>query len=788
MSSKTQATSRSPGKNGLNTTPALVHDVLRSPGRPLSPQARDFFEPRLARTFGGGPVNASTRQPQSALRVREASDRYEKQATEVALGTRTRESHHPVSAQRLDLSQVRIHNDERAAESARAMGARAFTVGHQIVFGSGQYSPRSGAGLALLGHELAHVAQQSRGMLPGPSIQRLGIFETIGVFLGLVEGNFSDDELKDYLNKVTTTQKIEDKFDSDNKARAIVRKWKAGDAKFQLTGAQKLLLIREMDTGYVGKADQNGILDLLERADNGDLRIIFGGGGMNPQALSNDFSGAEKKRLESFYGARFRGGKAALLGGNVDPAGASPQVAPTFPYNRNIFQAKLAGPYTVDEILNDVKALSSTDRDEALKDFGKERTRLNRLAADTIDKYNAENDPVKKTALEHQIRDLRLSQRKIDLILQPTFKDIAVAEDAPTLEAGTHLPSVAEKTQIGEALKPDLKTSVGGAVLPFQEKLPGETKNYEEKLREMTPGMITRYFNEMVVGRGTAEHADPAKVHPLSEFERIGNRSKKETDAVFGSYKSGPPLKADKPAQGGRPAQRGNIHDLFADTQKQLSRMSAAQKKQMAKNLMSYFFQTDTDVQALNRAHNADPKFTPPNPEATMENNVADDTVSHPNEVKRLNEIDRGWDASAGGGEINLQIFKKDTPDKDRDFLWDMFQTVIHEYLHTLAHPNYNAFAASFGEASNQFNTLVEGVDSLLDEVVWANVAPRVDDPALRADVEGPTYSALPPIVVKPASRRRYPSYTQAIKLVNVVGIRNLYAAYFLGDVDKIKT
>jgi hypothetical protein len=41
---------------------------------------------------------------------------------------------------------------------------------------------------------------------------------------------------------------------------------------------------------------------------------------------------------------------------------------------------------------------------------------------------------------------------------------------------------------------------------------------------------------------------------------------------------------------------------------------------------------------------------------------------------------------------------------------------------------------------------------------------------------------------VKPASRRRYPSYTQAIKLVNVVGIRNLYAAYFLGDVDKIKT
>jgi hypothetical protein len=40
---------------------------------------------------------------------------------------------------------------------------------------------------------------------------------------------------------------------------------------------------------------------------------------------------------------------------------------------------------------------------------------------------------------------------------------------------------------------------------------------------------------------------------------------------------------------------------------------------------------------------------------------------------------------------------------------------------------------------------------------------------------------------VLPASRRRYDSYAQAVRLVSIVGIRNLYAAYFLGDVTKIR-
>jgi hypothetical protein len=59
-----------------------------------------------------------------------------------------------------DFSHVRIHADSRAAEATNAVGALAYTTGHQIVFGAGQYNPGTVAGKELLAHELTHVVQQ----------------------------------------------------------------------------------------------------------------------------------------------------------------------------------------------------------------------------------------------------------------------------------------------------------------------------------------------------------------------------------------------------------------------------------------------------------------------------------------------------------------------------------------------------------------------------------------------------------------------------------------------------
>jgi|GEM_PF-6466893 len=59
-----------------------------------------------------------------------------------------------------DFSRVRVHDDHKAAESARAINARAFTLGQDVVFGTGGYSPQTFTGRKLLAHELAHVVQQ----------------------------------------------------------------------------------------------------------------------------------------------------------------------------------------------------------------------------------------------------------------------------------------------------------------------------------------------------------------------------------------------------------------------------------------------------------------------------------------------------------------------------------------------------------------------------------------------------------------------------------------------------
>jgi hypothetical protein len=89
--------------------PAIVHEVLRSPGQPLDSKTRGFFEPRFQRDF----------------------------------------------------SDVRIHADAPAAESARSINALGYTVGRDVVFAQGRYSPGTDDGRRLIAHELAHVVQQA---------------------------------------------------------------------------------------------------------------------------------------------------------------------------------------------------------------------------------------------------------------------------------------------------------------------------------------------------------------------------------------------------------------------------------------------------------------------------------------------------------------------------------------------------------------------------------------------------------------------------------------------------
>jgi len=102
---------KSSGAPTPNEAPPIVHEVLRSPGQPLDPATLAFFEPRFGCDFSG----------------------------------------------------VRVHSDNKASDSTRAVNAVGYTVGSDIVLDSRRYAAQTTAGRRLLAHELTHILQQSSG-------------------------------------------------------------------------------------------------------------------------------------------------------------------------------------------------------------------------------------------------------------------------------------------------------------------------------------------------------------------------------------------------------------------------------------------------------------------------------------------------------------------------------------------------------------------------------------------------------------------------------------------------
>lgn len=68
-----------------------------------------------------------------------------------------------------DFSDVRVHDDGAAHDSAKAVNAHAYTVGSNVVFQRDKYDPSSADGKVMLAHELTHVVQQRSGPVDGSS-------------------------------------------------------------------------------------------------------------------------------------------------------------------------------------------------------------------------------------------------------------------------------------------------------------------------------------------------------------------------------------------------------------------------------------------------------------------------------------------------------------------------------------------------------------------------------------------------------------------------------------------
>lgn len=149
----------------LDQAPPIVYEALRGPGQPLDTATRDFMEPRFGYDFSQVSTRAQGGASATAgLAISAPDDVAERNAEQTAGHIMSQAA--PLIDARQDFSGVRIHTDARARASAQAIGALAYTVGNDIVFGAGQFAPGTAKGRHLLAHELTHVAQQGAIVRP----------------------------------------------------------------------------------------------------------------------------------------------------------------------------------------------------------------------------------------------------------------------------------------------------------------------------------------------------------------------------------------------------------------------------------------------------------------------------------------------------------------------------------------------------------------------------------------------------------------------------------------------
>lgn len=712
-----------------------------------------------------------------------------------------------------DFGAVRIHDHAAAVGAASDLSATAFTVGEDIVFGSGGYDPSTAEGRHLLAHELAHVVQQrSSGPGAGERLHRRSVFESIGILLGLAEGTWSDQELHGYLDALTTKGKIDGSYDADNKARAVVRRWKQASPGFDLLGAQKALLIDEMLDGPTTGDDEECILDLLELSDASDLRTVFADAQKRMAALDSDIDGDNHDRLDAFVAARFKGGRAELQAGRVEVVGDTvPAAAPAYGFDPTTFDARLDTDRTASEVIALLDRYSADDRNKALDHlihqvWPRSKSELGRARAESFadgateaqkiaifERTQPVRDRVAKTeqVLQHYFlaqvpatkADLTKSTKPVDPALAAEVREVLRPyQYAAEAKADEEVIELDEEPKAEPKVEPKLEPLLKGKTPDRPEKKPEraafhDPEKYRGEVETALPGIIDAYYAKNVTDRGPRAKMD--------EIEAMAVVAKSETDAVFGQFydqSKHPELKGDRK---GKP---GNLHFWYDTAERELKAMGPFERRQLATSWVLYYFQADSTIRLLNDKYNASPLFdkrdVAQNDEAKLLTKIAEKITKDAKTVTKLVETRRGWGGMASGRNIFVDLFHDANTEKDRKECWDMFQTLVHEYCHTLVHGKYEEFAKSFGTTSEQWNTLIEGVDCVLDEVVWAHVAPKVTDPALRKVVEGEAHAKLPAMdVPKPG---RYPSYEEAFRLVGLVGISNIYAAYFLGLVDRI--
>ena len=287
----------------------------------------------------------------------------------------------------------------------------------------------------------------------------------------------------------------------------------------------------------------------------------------------------------------------------------------------------------------------------------------------------------------------------------------------------------------------------------------GVNRTYRDDLRQAIDSVLTWMYaqGQAMLARPRIGGGAPGD---MTAFEPIGAAAKESVDAIVGVFgQFGPPFHS-----------RVNLLD-------------ASQRPPDAADMLRYLVNNQRELGVVRARHNA--VHAPGRPESVIAEDFMTDYLSDAANVARLRVVDQAWPAVNAGGIVSIQPFEGPNAAATRRIRWDAFQTMIHEYFHSLNHPNFYRYADSLG--GDDRSVLVEGGASLMTDYVWPRVLARIrSDAALRTSVEGRPAPFDGSVIAPIADVHYHPQFEQAGDIAAAFGGENFRVAFLTGRMELI--
>jgi len=382
-------------------------------------------------------------------------------------------------------------------------------------------------------------------------------------------------------------------------------------------------------------------------------------------------------------------------------------------------------------------------------------------------------DKVTMLALDAAFTDYSAEGKVLKGITSPTKPTqgtpFAVGAAPAELLAGTHVPNAAERTAVTSALSTEAKRDpVTNALPTFTRKVRGE--DYGDRVEAAVNKVVDaqlKWAKPMETDRAAGH------VYDWGDIEKVGVQSKAAADASFGSYATGKALKAT--------GVDAKIKDAWEFKERALA-ADPGEADDNARWRVTKILDGHQAITAIDTEHGAVQSRAP--------EKAIIDAIRTKIATARKAElvlIHKAWPAFAAGNDVFIQRVQhtdaKGAVDKAeaRTYMWKQFQTIIHEYIHTIEHPEHVRYRATLDAQKGGF-TLREGTTDYFTKIAYNNTDRA--NAALRKEVEGPFHE---PGVVQPVPPlTTYRESANAERAAGIVGLPNLCGAFFLGRVDLI--